>query len=97
MKKQMNRQFDALLNVCVHLGFCGCIKDGEPLHVTDFIPAEGTVTADQFVEWVFLADNLNPNLDPKRWKKIRNTIRGAFVFHMGADATDAKNLWWFRE
>ncbi len=52
--------------VCVDWGYCGSVKaNGTPLHVTMFIPDEGPVTADQFVEWVFLADNMNPNVQPE--------------------------------
>jgi hypothetical protein len=43
--------YDALIRfVCVDWGFCGCIKDDEPLHVDDLIPKTGKITADQFVE-----------------------------------------------
>jgi len=53
--------YGALMHeACVVWGFCGCVKNGKPLHVDDFLPARGPVTADQFVEWLFLADNLNP-------------------------------------
>lgn len=84
--------FDALMHeVCVGHGYCGCMKYGKSLHVTDFIPAEGPVTADQFVEWVFLADNENPNLGPTAHKRA---IRAAFVKHMGADVADARLLQW---
>ena len=57
-------------------GYCACIKDGEPLHVDSFIPAEGNVTADQFVEWVFLAENLEPSLRPKSHGR---GLRDAFI------------------
>ena len=75
--------------VCVVWGFCGSIKRRQPLHVDFLIPASGPVTADQFVEWVFLADNLNPNLDPERWQPHKDAIRAAFVKHMGAEIVDA--------
>ena len=81
----------ALLHeVCVVWGFCGSIKRRQPLHVDFLIPARGPVTADQFVEWVFLADNLNPNLDPERWQPHKDAIRAAFVRHMGAEIVDAR-------
>ena len=83
-----NPGYAALLNeVCVGLGYCGCIKDGEPLHVDDFIPDAGLVTADQFAEWVVLADNMDPSTNPHL-----NAIRRAFVRHMGADTVDATLL-----
>ena len=80
--------------VCVDWGFCGWQKHGVPLHVDLFIPPAGPVTADQFVEWVFLADNLNPNLEPERWERQKAAIRDAFVRHMGAEVVDARLLNW---
>jgi hypothetical protein len=82
--------FAALMrDVCVGFGYCGCIKDGKPSHVDFFIPSEGTVTADKFVEWVFLAENLDPKMQPKAdWKRLRR----AFTQHMGADAVNASRL-----
>jgi hypothetical protein len=83
--------YDALMHdVCVVWGFCGCRKDGVNLHVDLLIPSAGRVTADQFVEWVFLAENLNP----KRWEKQKAAIRDAFVRHMGAETVDARRLQW---
>lgn len=80
--------YDALLHeVCVRLGYCGCIKDGKPLHVDDFIPETGLVSADQYAEWVVLADNLTPSTSPHL-----KDIRAAFVRHMGAESIDAKLL-----
>lgn len=90
--------YDALMDeVCVGLGFCGCIKRGRPLHVDRFIPSSGPVRADQFAEWVFLADDMNPNSKPERWEKIRAKIEGAFVRHMGAAVVDASLLRWSEE
>jgi hypothetical protein len=87
--------YDALMHdLCVVLGFCGCTKHGVPLHVDLFIPPAGPVTADQFVEWAFLAENLNPNLDPKRSEPQKAAIRDAFVHHLGAEVVDAKRLQW---
>ena len=80
--------YAALLHeVCVRLGYCGCIKDDKPLHVDDFIPEAGLITADQFAEWVVLADNLTPSTSPHL-----KHIRDAFVRHMGAEAVDATLL-----
>lgn len=84
--------YDSLMNaVCVGLGYCGCIRDGEPLHVDVFIPQDGLVTADQFVEWVILADNLDPKFVPNAHKRA---IGSAFVQAMGGDVADAKALRW---
>jgi len=53
--------YNALLNeICVGLGFCGSIVDGEPQHVDKFIPDQGTVSADEFVDWVFMAEGWEP-------------------------------------
>jgi hypothetical protein len=81
-------------DVCVEWGFCGCVREGRLLHVDFIIPREGPVTADQFVEWVFLADNLNPNHEPERWERHKDAIRAAFVKHMGAETVDARTLRW---
>ena len=87
--------FDALLDeVCVKLGYCGSVKDGERLHVTKFIPNAGMVTADQFVEWVFLADGQDPNIDLIRWQPHKTLIRAAFVDCMGGESVDASLLRW---
>lgn len=91
--KQSN--FEALMHeACAVWGFCGCIKNDKPLHVTDFIPSEGPVSADQFVEWLFLADDLNPNSAPAQWQHHREALRAAFITHMGAQTVDARLLWW---
>jgi len=87
--------YDALMHeVCVVWGFCGCRKGDTHLHVSLFTPPAGPVSADQFVEWVFLADNLNPNLNPERWERQKRAIREAFIRHMGAEVVDARHLCW---
>ena len=80
--------------VCVEWGFCGCIKHARQMHVDLFIPSDGPVTADQFVEWVFLADDMNPSLEPERWDRHKAAIRAAFVQHMGSEVIDASRLRW---
>lgn len=87
--------YDALMHeVCVGLGFCGCIKHDQPLHVDLFIPSHGVVTADQFVEWVFLADDMNPNTEREQWQLHKEAIRTAFVRHMGSEVVDVMQLQW---
>ena len=87
--------YDALMHdVCVVWGYCGCSKHGVGLHVDLFIPPAGPVTADQFVEWVILADNQNPNLNTERLKGIKAGLRQAFVRHLGAEVVDATQLQW---
>jgi len=80
--------------ICLTWGFYGCIKDDQAVHVNLFIPPAGPVSADQFVEWVFLADNLNPNSEPARWRREKEGLRAAFVRHMGAETVDARLLCW---
>lgn len=90
----MTREFDALMDiVCVRWGYCGSIhRNGTPLHVTLFIPDGGPVTADQFVEWVFLADRENPNVEPDRRQSHKAALRAAFVEHMGGEVVEAERL-----
>ena len=90
-----NTAYDALMDeICVGLGVCGCIKDGRPSHVRQFIPSRGPVTADQFAEWVFLADDMNPYAEPKSWENLKEKIKRAFIRHMGAEVVDARVLKW---
>lgn len=77
---------------CVTWGFCGCMKHGEPLHVTTLIPPNGPVRASQFVEWLILADNLNPNLSD--YDRQKAALTEAFVTHMGGEIVDAALLRW---
>lgn len=87
--------FDALMHdVCVGWGYCGGVVDGEPLHVTMFIPETGIVSADQFVDWVFRADGMDPAAEPGRWQPHKDAIKAAFIKHMGGEAVDARTLRW---
>jgi hypothetical protein len=91
----MRTGYDALMHeACVVWGFCGCIKREQPLHVDLLIPPDGPVTAGQFVDWLFLADNLNPYQAPERWQRQKEALRAAFVRHMGAETVDARLLRW---
>ena len=83
--------YDALLHeVCVGLGFCGAIVDGELQHVDKFVPDQGIVSADQFVDWVFLAEGWDPSESDAL--RHRAGLRSVFLKHMGAEAVDARNL-----
>ncbi len=92
LKRLMSKEgFDALMDVaCVDWGFCGCLKHGAPLHVTMFIPQSGPVHASQFVEWLLLADNVNPNLP--EYDRHKAALRLAFMTHMGGEIVDAALL-----
>jgi len=85
--KPKNPYVQLLNEVCVGMGYCGCIKDGQVSHVDDFIPEDGLVSAKQFAQWVVLAENLDPNASPHL-----KDIALAFVRHMGATEVDAKRL-----
>lgn len=93
--KSKNR-FDSLMHaVCAGHGYCGGMHGDKFMHVTDFIPRSGDVTADQFVEWVFLAEYENESERmPPRWDRHRQRIRDYFVEHMGSDVVDASQLKW---
>jgi hypothetical protein len=85
--------FELLLKeICVKWGYCGCFKLDSSIHVTLFIPSYGPVTADQFVEWVLLADDINPNVESPQSDRTREGIRSAFLRHMGAETVDATEL-----
>jgi hypothetical protein len=87
--------FDVLMNeVCVDIGWCGRTIDGHPSHATDYIPESGPVTADQFVDWLFLADGMDPSGDLAKWQKHKDRLRDAFVRHMGSQVVDASLLKW---
>lgn len=80
--------------MAVRWGFCGCIRDDQIVHVSLFVPPEGPVFADQFAEWVLLANNLNPNSGSAQRQRQKDVLRAAFVRHMGADPVDARRLRW---
>ena len=85
--------FDALmLEVCVEKGWCGSVVDGRSLHVTDFMPDSGEVTADQFAHWLFAADGVDPDEDPGKWQSHLDGLRDVFVRHMGAETADVERL-----
>ncbi len=85
--------FNALMDlVCARWGFCGCIKNGRSFQLDHIIPTSGPVTVDQFVEWVFLADDMNPNSDLEKWAKLKKKIYEAFIECMGSDVVDARDL-----
>lgn len=88
-------RYNALMEeVSVQYGWCGGIVNDKPSHVDDFIPASGQVSASQFVEWLFLADGVDPASEPQKWTKHKDRLRDAFIRHMGADTVDASALRW---
>jgi len=75
--------------------FCGCIKHGEQLHVAQFVPSEGPVHAAQFVEWLVLADDVNPNL--AIYERHKAALSVSFTNHMGGDVVEPKFAWPFSQ
>ena len=75
-------------DVCVGMGFCGRIDDGEPRHVVDFIPKSGAVSADQFASWVLKAEGMPSETGDPFW----NDLRAVFVKHMNSETIDAELL-----
>ena len=87
----MNSAYDALLHeVCVRLGFCGSVVDGEPLHVDLFLPEMGHVDADDFADAVFKAEGWDP-YGPGAHDH-RQSLCEAFVRHIGGSEADARML-----
>lgn len=87
--------FDALMyEVCVERGWCGAIVNDRPMHVTQFLPKNGSVTADQFVGWLFEADGVDPDEDRVKWQIHIDGLREAFIRHMGGVVVDVKGLAW---
>ena len=78
---------------CVRLGWCGCVKDGKPLHVTDFIPETGPVSAEEFARWLIMGDGLDPDqLSRSEIRRWMSQLKAVFVKHMAADVVDASKL-----
>jgi hypothetical protein len=88
--------FDALMHaVCAGHGYCGGMHGDKFMHVTHFIPQTGKITADQFVEWVFIAEyeSIDERHSP-RYQRHRDRIRDYFIEHIGSDVVDASLLRW---
>jgi hypothetical protein len=88
-------KFDGMMyEFCVRLGWCGAtVKDGKLVLITDFIADTGSVTADQFVEWLMLADGVDLNkVGSSQLKRWRRELNAVFVKHMGAEVVDAAQL-----
>ena len=75
---------------CVTQGWCGGIVDGEPKHVTDFIPAHGMVTADEFVGWLLAAEGIDENVS--RYSAWKRKLVPIFIKHMGSYIVDVSKL-----
>ena len=84
----MRAAYDRLVeDVCVRLGFCGSVVDGQPLHVDQFLPRSGPVTEEAFATALFKAEGWDP--DGPEARTFRPGVREAFVRHMGGTKIDA--------
>ena len=84
----MRAAYDNLMEeVCVRLGFCGSVVDGQPLHVDQFLPESGVLTSEEFADALFKAEGWDPN--GSEAKTFRSSVHETFVRHMGASAMDA--------
>lgn len=90
---------DALIHVVAAQWCIGYTweEDGEDRDFRRFIPRSGTVTADQFVDWVFRGSSPDALETPALEQRARADIRAAFVRHMGGEAVDAAALHWPHE
>jgi hypothetical protein len=86
--------FDGMMHeFCIELGWCGCVRDGKRLHVSDFIPETGPVSADQFAKWLITADGFDSDqLSASEFRRLMPQLMAVFVKHMGANVIDASNL-----
>jgi len=81
-------KFSAMIQeYCVGLGYCGSAS-----HVTDLIPKDGTVSADQFTCLLLQAEGLEPYEFRMRHNKAYKELSNVFVKHMGSCEIDAELL-----
>lgn len=78
--------------LCVVHGWCGSVVDGEYRRVDDYLPISGPVTAEQFAEWVILAEGQDPDGAIARAQGWRATIENVFVECIGARVFDAQDV-----
>jgi hypothetical protein len=84
----MRAAYDKLLEeVCVRLGFCGSVVDGQTLDVDQFLPESGVLTNEEFAVALFKAEGWDP--DGLEARTFRSSVREAFVRHMGGSEMDA--------
>lgn len=75
-------KFDGMMHeICVGMGFCGQSLRG-------LIPASGEVSAEEFIEWVFEAEDMK-EIDRMSFRK---TLMEIFIKHMGSQEVDASQL-----
>ena len=84
-------RFDGMMHdYCVGHGWCGGIVNGEPSHVTDYLPTSGRVSAEEFVNWLLAAEGIDETASGyNAWKK---TLVPIFWKHMCSDEVDVSKL-----
>ncbi|WP_411287552.1 hypothetical protein [Phenylobacterium sp.] len=87
----MRAAYDKLLEeVCVRLGFCGSVVDGQPLHVDQFLPQSGVLTNEEFADALFKAEGWDP--DGLEAGPSGESLKG----HQNLEAETAWHPWWLR-
>jgi len=91
-----NKDFHALIRaICVGYGCCGSLQDDGWRHVTHYIPERGYVTADDFIDWVFMAEGAEWFGNPRAMIR-RERLRSYFIIYMGSSVVHARRLRWKR-
>jgi len=71
-----------LWDICVNLGFCGGLVNGVPTHVSDLLPADGTIDAEAFAALAIQAEGgWDVDQARRRWSE---TLEAKFVEHLGS-------------
>lgn len=84
----MKAAYNKLLeDVCVRLGFCGSVVDGQSLHVDQLLPQSGALTDEEFADALFKAEGWDA--DSSEARTLRSSVRDAFIRHMGSSEIDA--------
>lgn len=77
--------------ICVRLGFCGGIVEGEPCFVEDLLPETGPVGAAQFALLAIRADGASePEADS--YLPMRRRLEAMFAEHFGPDPVPVERL-----
>jgi hypothetical protein len=80
-----------LWSLCVELGFCGGIVNGEPTHVSDLLPADGLITAKAFADLAIRAEGGWATVEEGRLR-WGDTLEAKFIEHMGGAVVPVKTL-----
>ena len=77
-----------LWKVCVVGGWCGGTADGEAVHVDDFLPSSGNISAREFAEAVIRGDGVP--LDESRWADTMAWLEKEFLAAFDVPSVEAK-------